>query len=253
MPRRRQRRGWRPKRTGRAGVDQVLSWPWTGGILRRDMLGRLTRSATETLRTLRRRWPLVLGVVLIAMWVGFSLWLSDVQGRMDLPRAYSVRMTCEDDPEAALWRGGCDRIGADIAKQGRPPFADLYAAFVTVHHVPTPGVATAARFQGVADDPAFDVRTMLSGQRYGLALVAPEFDGAKSRAHAEAIMDAIDARDRALLAIGRAGLGHDALLAGALANLAHPGAMIAGARQYAGVLMGTAKESDLATGLSGRR
>jgi hypothetical protein len=66
-------------------------------------------------------------------------------------------------------------------------------------------------------------------------------------------MDEIDKRDRALLAIGRAGLSQEALLAGAVANLVNPGVMIDGARQYAAILLGTAKESDLATGLSGAR
>ena len=63
----------------------------------------------------------------------------------------------------------------------------------------------------------------------------------------------IDKRDRALLVIGRAGLGMDALIAGALANLVHPGAMIDGALQYAAVLTGNAKTSDIATGLSRQR
>ena len=214
------------------------------------MLAHLTQSATQTAHALRRRWPLALGLVLVLGWVGLAFELSDVQGRMDLPQAYSVHMTCEDDPEAALWQGGCDRIRSDLAKTGRPAFGDLYRAFVAVHHAPGPREATAARFSDVAADPAFDVKAMLAGQRYGLALEMPEFDGVTSRAHAEAVMDAIDVRDRALLAIGRAGLGHDALFAGALANLAHPKAMIEGAKQYAAILMGTAKESDFSTGIS---
>lgn len=217
------------------------------------MLSYLSKSASETMHTLRRRWALALGLALAAGWIGFAFWLSDVQGRLDLPRAYSIRMTCEDDPEAALWRGGCGRIEADIAKTGRPPFFELYNAFVQVHHASGPRAAAEARFADTASDDAFDVQKMLAGQRYGLALVAPEFEGVRSQAHAEAVIDEIDVRDRALLAIGRAGLGHDALIAGALANLAHPGAMIEGARQYAAILMGTAKTSDFATGLSERR
>jgi uncharacterized membrane protein YhdT len=217
------------------------------------MLQRLVQSARQSALALRRRWPLVLVLALLGGWVAFAFWLSDIQGRMDLPRAYSVRMTCEDDLEAALWRGGCERVEADIAKMGRPSFGDLYAAFVQVHHVPSPGAAAARSFKEAPADPAFDVQAMLAGQRYGLALVTPEFEGVKSRAHAEAVMDEIDKRDRALLAIGRAGLSQHALLAGALANLANPGVMIDGARQYAAILLGTAKESDLATGLSGTR
>lgn len=195
----------------------------------------------------------MLALSLGGAWVGFAFWLSDIQGRMDLPRAYSVRMTCEDDPEAALWRGGCERIETDIAKTGRPSFLDLYDAFVLVHHAPGPREASAVRFADAPAESGFDVQTVLAGQRYGLALVAPEFEGVKSGAHADAVKAEIDARDRALLAIGRAGLGHDALLAGALANLVHPGVMLEGVRQYVGILMGTVKESDIATGLSERR
>jgi hypothetical protein len=217
------------------------------------MLQSLTRLANQSLQALRRWWLVVLGLALAGGWVAFAFWLSDIQGRMDLPRAYSVRMTCEDDPEAVLWRGGCERIEGDIAKDGRPSFADLYNAFVLVHHAPSPREANAAKFADTPPEPGFDLRTALAGQRYGLALVAPEFEGVASGAHAEAVKAAIDARDRALLVIGRAGLGHDALLAGGLANLAHPRAMIDGARQSIGILMGTAKESDIATGLSERR
>jgi hypothetical protein len=43
-----------------------------------------------------------------------------------------------------------------------------------------------------------------------------------SRAHAEAIKDEIDAEDRALMTIERAGLTYAALVAGTLANLAEP-------------------------------
>lgn len=217
------------------------------------MLQNLAQSATQLLHVLRRRWPLVAALSLAGAWAAFAFWLSDIQGRMDLPRAYSVRMTCEDDPEAALWRGGCERIADDIARRGRPSFLDLYNAFVLVHHVPGPRDASAPRFADTPAEPGFDVQAILSGQRYGLALVTPEFEGVKNRAHAEAIKGEIDVRDRALLAIGRAGLGFDALIAGALANLVHPGVMLDGARQYAAILMGTAKESDIATGLSERR
>jgi hypothetical protein len=218
------------------------------------MLAYLSRSATETLESLRRRWPLALGVVLLGCVVAFAIQLSDEQGRMDLPLAYSVRMTCEEDIEASLWRGGCERVAPDIAKTGRPSFGDLYHAFVTVHHAPSPREASARRFAGEAPEAAFDLNVMLGGQRYGLASVVPEFEGVKSRVHAESVIAGIDERDRALLTIGRAGLGFDALIAGALANLVHPGTLVEGGRQYIAILMGTAKRSDFtATGVSDKR
>lgn len=218
------------------------------------MFTNFTQSATQSLQSLRQRWPLALGVVLLGACAAFAIVLSDEQGRMDLPLAYSVRMTCEDDIEAELWRGGCERIAPDIAQTGHPSFAELYSAFVRVHHAPSPREASAARFTGEAVDPAFDVKAMLAGHRYNLATVVPEFDGVRSRTHAEAVMEAIDERDRALLTIGRAGLGYDALIAGALANLVHPGTLVEGATQYVAILMGTAKRSDFtATGAPAMR
>jgi hypothetical protein len=200
------------------------------------------------LDSLRRRWPLWLGAVLAGGCFALALMLSDEQGRFDLPRAYSVRMTCEDDPEAALWRGGCERIRADIAKTGHPSFGELYAAFAAAHHVPSPKEIAAARSADTPPEAGFDVQGLLAGQRYGLALVVPEFDGVTSRKQADAVIDAIDARDRALLTIGRAGLGYDALLAGALANLAHPGALAGALVKYVEIWIGTAKRSDLGSG-----
>lgn len=230
-----------------------LPWLRGGGIFPPVMIATLTHTLAQMRDTVRRRWPALLALALATGWILFAIILSDEQGRFALPRAYSVKMTCEDDPEAALWHGGCDRVAADIAKTGRPGFFDLYTAFVDAHHVASPREAAAARVAGEPADPAFDVRALLAGQRYGLALVAHEFEGAQSRLQAEAVMDEIDKRDRALLTIGRAGLGYDALIAGALANLAHPGAMIEGASQYVAILMGTAKRSDLATGTPVKR
>lgn len=218
------------------------------------MLSYLTRHVIETLEFLRRHWLAVVLLALAGSVVAFAVQLSDEQGRMDLPLAYSIRMTCEDDIEASLWRGGCNRIAPDIAKTGRPSFGELYQAFVTVHHAPSPREANAPRFSGEAPEANFDLKSIVAGQRYSLASVMPEFEGVRSRVHAEAVMEGIDQRDRALLTIGRAGLGHDALFAGALANLAHPGALVSGASQYAAILMGTAKRSDFtATGMSGQR
>lgn len=214
---------------------------WDAGAV---MLGQLTNFLRETLHSLVARWPLLLVGAVAGGLVAFAIELSDEQGRMDLPQAYSVRMTCEDDIEAKLWRGGCERIATDISATGRPSFPDLFHAFVTVHHAPSPGEAAAQRFAAEPADATFDLKVMLAGQRHGLAMLASEFEGVKSRAHAEAVIEGIDARDRALLVIGRAGLGYDALLAGVLANLVHPGTMVEGARQYVAILTGTAKRSD---------
>lgn len=203
-------------------------------------------------QTVNRYWPWLILLALAGGWVWFAFVLSDAQGRLDLPRAYAVRMTCEDDPEADLWRGGCDRVADAIAVEGRPSIFDLYAAFVEVHHGPSPREQGAAH--AGAPETGFDLDKALSGQRYGLAFERPEFEGVRSHAHADAIKAAIDARDRALLVIGRAGLSMPPLIAGAAANLAHPSTMIYGARKYIDVLRGKAKHSDLVTGgTPGRR
>lgn len=223
---------------------------WDSGAV---MMARLKTHALETLRGLRRRWPLLLAGAGLGGIVAFSIALSDEQGRMDLPRAYAIRMTCEEDIEAKLWHGGCDRIAGDIAETSKPSFVELYRAFVAVHHQPSPGESATERFAATPADPAFDLKAMLNGQRHGLALLEPEFEGVKSRDHAEAVIAAIDARDRALLAIGRAGLGFDALIAGSLANLVYPGTMVSGAARYVAILTGTAKRSDFAASASSRR
>ncbi|HRN88352.1 hypothetical protein [Hyphomicrobium sp.] len=202
-------------------------------------------------RAVRRFWPLFLVLALAGAWVWFAFVLSDAQGRLDLPRGYSIRMTCEDDPEADLWRGGCERLEADIAAAGRPSFFELFRAFVAVHHAPTPREAAAA--SAAQPEPGFDLDRALAGQRYGLAIERHEFEGVQSGVHADAVKAAIDERDRALLVIERAGLSMPPLIAGAAANLVHPGTMMRGAVKYVDVLRGRAKHSDLVTGGSGRR
>lgn len=201
---------------------------------------------------LRRFWPFVILLALAGGWVWFAIALSDAQGRLDLPRAYGVQMTCEDDPEADLWSGGCDRIAADIAKDGYPTLLELYRAFSVVHHGPSPR-EQALRLAAASAEPGFDLDAALKGQRYGLALERPAFEGVRSAEHAEAVKAAIDERDRALLVIGRAGLTVPPLVAGAVANLLHPGTMIRSAGIYVDVLRGTAKHSDLVTGQAEQR
>jgi hypothetical protein len=129
-------------------------------------------------------------------------------------------MTCEDDPESYLWSGGCDRVAADIARTDKPSFIELYRAFVTVHHVAIPSPATTRRFRREPCEPGFDRGALLKGTRF---VVSPDAFAEVCRAdHAHAVMDEIDARDRALLAIEREGLTWQALVAGALANLTEP-------------------------------
>ena len=174
---------------------------------------------------IRRHWRIIAGACLAGAGLYIAIEISDKQGRADLSYGYAVRMTCEDDPEAHLWSGGCDRIAADIARTDRPSFGDLYRAFVIVHHTPIPSAATAQQFANVSCDPGFDLEATLKGTRY--ILVTEKFASVCSLAHAQAIMDEIDTRARALMTIERGGLTYSALAAGTLANLTSPVAIIA--------------------------
>jgi hypothetical protein len=174
---------------------------------------------------LRREWRILAAACLAGAGAYAAVTFSDTQGRFDLPRGYAVRMTCESDPESALWSGGCDRVAADIARISAPGFGELYRAFVRAHHSAIPSPATARRFSRKPCDPAFDMRATLKGTRYILS--PDEFAGVCSAAHARTIMDEIDARDRAYLIIERAGLSYPALAAGTLANLTEPLALLA--------------------------
>lgn len=173
---------------------------------------------------LRRYWRLLAGLCLAGAGLYVAVTLSDAQGRIDLPYGYAVRMTCEDDPESYLWSGGCDRIAADIARTDKPSVLALYRAFVTVHHSMIPSPATTRRFAKAPCEPGFDIGARLKGTRF---ILSPDkFKGVCSRAHAEAIRNEIDARDRALLTIERGGLSWSALVAGTLANLTEPLALL---------------------------
>jgi hypothetical protein len=169
---------------------------------------------------LRRFWRLFLGLLVVSAGVYVATTLSDRQGRGDLPRGFAVRMTCEKDPESYLWSGGCDRVAADIARTDRPSFLELYRAFVAAHHTLIPSLATTRRFAHAPCAPGFDIRRALEGTRF--ILEPDQFQGVCSPAHAEAIKEEIDAKDRALMTIERAGLSYEALIAGALANLSEP-------------------------------
>lgn len=174
---------------------------------------------------LRRYWRTLAAACLAGGSVYAAISVSDSQGRLDLSRGYAVRMTCEDDPEAHLWNGGCDRVAADIARTGSPSFGELYGAFVQAHHSAIPSPETTRRFTHEPCDPVFDIRATLKGTRY---VLSPDlFAGVCSRAHAQAVMEEIDARDRAYLVIERAGLSYGALAAGVLANLTEPLVLLA--------------------------
>ncbi len=177
----------------------------------------------------KRNWRLLLGATIAAVVIWAAIEASDRQGRFDIPSGYAVRMTCEPDPESPLWNGGCERVAADIARKDKPGFIELYRAFVTVHHRYIPSPATHARFRGVPCDQGFDLDAALRGTRYVFVPLRVHFAEACTVAEVEAIMAEIDERDRALLAIERAGLSHSALYAGALANLTEPVVLFAAA------------------------
>jgi len=168
----------------------------------------------------RRFWRLLVGLVVAGAGVYAATTLSDRQGRADLPRGFAVRMTCEKDPESYLWSGGCDRVASDIARTDRPSFIELYRAFVAAHHTLIPSPATTRRFAHTPCEPGFDIRRTLEGTRF--ILEPDQFKDVCSPAHAEAIKEEIDARDRALMTIERGGLSYAALVAGTLANLSEP-------------------------------
>jgi hypothetical protein len=168
---------------------------------------------------LKRWWRPVLALAIAGCALYYAVDLSDWQGRGDLPSGYAVRMTCEKDPESYLWSGGCDRIATDIALKGKPTFLQLYEAFVITHHsaIPSPGLV---RRYARHCEPGFDVRKLIKGTRF---ILSPEaFEHVCSGAFAHAVMNQIDDRDRALLAIEREGLTWQALVAGTLANLSEP-------------------------------
>ena len=173
---------------------------------------------------IRRHWRTIAGAGLAGAGLYVAIEISDKQGRADLPYGYAVRMTCEDDPESHLWSGGCDRIAADIARTDRPSFGDLYRAFVIVHHSPIPSAATAHQFANVPCVAGFNLDATLKGTRY--ILVTETFANVCSMAHAQAIMEEIDTRARALMTIERGGLSYSALAAGTLANLTNPFAIV---------------------------
>jgi hypothetical protein len=187
-------------------------------------MGRLA-ALTSVKDFLWREWRILAAACVAGAGAYAAVTFSDTQGRFDLPRGYAVRMTCESDPESALWSGGCDRVAADIARTGTPSFGALYRAFVHAHHSAIPSPATTRRFARAPCDPVFDVGATLKGTRYILS--PDEFAGVCSLAHAQAIMGEIDVRDRAYLVIERAGLSYPALAAGALANLTEPLALLA--------------------------
>ncbi len=166
---------------------------------------------------LRRRWRPLAALSLAAAGLVAAVVVADEQGRGDVKFGLPLRVSCEDDPESSLWRGGCERIAADIARTDRPSFAELYSAFVALHHSPDPVEAAARRFPDAPLVKSFDVASALKGTRY---VVTPHlFTSAQSPEHATAIMEEIDKRDRARLLVARAGLSLSALAAGTLANL----------------------------------
>ena len=203
------------------------------GKLADQAIALAQRAACEV----RRHWRFLVGAVLALAAVSTAIEWSDAQGRFDIPAGYAVRMTCEPDPESALWSGGCDRVAADIARTDKPTFIELYRAFVTAHHRHIPSPATRHRFAQTPCDPSFDRDAALKGTRFVLEPVRVRFLEACTAAHVEAVKAEIDERDRALMTIEREGLSHEALIAGALANLTEPIVIFAGAVVLAALLI----------------
>jgi hypothetical protein len=202
-----------------------------------DLKQRATAWGCSLLCEARRNWRLLVGAAIAASAVYWAIERSDYQGRYDLPAGYAVRMTCEQDPESALWSGGCDRVAADIARKDKPSFFELYRAFVTAHHRHIPSPQTRRQFADTACEPGFDLDAALRGTRYVFIPLRPHFAEACAPAYVQAVMQEIDARDRALLTIEREGLSHEALAAGALANLTEPLVIFAGAVVTAALLI----------------
>lgn len=188
----------------------------------REQQGRVAVLVARLIAEVRQNWRLLIGAGLAGVAVWYAIDLSDRQGRFDIPSGYAVRMTCEADPEAVLWSGGCERIAADIARKDKPSFFDLYRAFVTAHHRAVPSPATRRQFEGVPCDANFDLDAALKGTRYVFIPLRVHFAGVCTQAEVHAIMLELDERARALLAIERAGLSQAALYAGTLANLTEP-------------------------------
>jgi hypothetical protein len=179
------------------------------------------QAAISILRALaqfvRRRWRILAVASVVAAGLATAVMLADEQGRHDVRFGLPLHVSCEEDPEASLWRGGCERIAADIARTDRPSFVDLYSAFVALHHSPGPVEAAARRFAHAPVDAGFDVASALKGTRYVIS--TQHFTSARNVEHARAIMEEIDKKDRALLLVARGGLSLTALAAGTLANL----------------------------------
>ena len=91
-------------------------------------------------------WRVLSALSVVAAGLLTAVIIADEQGRDDIRYGLPLRVSCEEDIESDLWRGGCERIAADIARTDRPTFADLYWAFVALHHAPGPVEAAARRF-----------------------------------------------------------------------------------------------------------
>ena len=129
-------------------------------------------------------------------------------------------MTCEADPESVLWSGGCDRVAADIARTDKPTSSSSIAPS-SPRTTGTSPARDAPPLCRCCCDPAFDREAALRGTRFVLEPVRVRFTEACTPAYAKRSAE-IDERDRALMTIEREGLSHEALIAGALANLTEP-------------------------------
>lgn len=191
----------------------------------------------QWLEQARGNWRLLAGAAVAIAGIYVAIDVSDRQGRFDLSTGYAVRMTCEPDVESVLWSGGCERIRDDIARRDKPGIFELYRAFVAAHHTQIPSRETRRRFADVPCDAGFDIEAALRGTRYVFIPLRPHFAGVCTAAEVQAVEQELDERDRALLAIERAGLSQAALYAGAVANLTEPVAIFAAAIVVAALLI----------------
>ena len=198
--------------------------------------------AKARLRVLARpggNWRLLCGAVIAAAAVYGAIELSDYSGSL----RHSGRLCRAHDVRARSGIRPLERRVRSRRRRYRPHRqAVVHRALPRLRHRASPADPLARKHAGsfaqTACDPAFDQDAALKGTRYRLDSAARAFRrGLHAGAYRRPSWQEIDARDRALLAIEREGLSHEALVAGALANLTEPVVIFAGAVIAAALLI----------------